>query len=71
MESGNAGGGGSATVTPEAWTQITSYVQSLLADTARLKEQLTATQAHVVRAPSGPKPNKPNTFSGKLGTVDA
>lgn len=71
MESGNAGGGGSATVTPEAWTQITSYVQSLLADTARLKEQLTATQAHVVQAPSGPKPNKPNTFSGKLGTVDA
>jgi len=51
-------------VTPEQWAQMTTYVQSLLPDTERLKEQLAATQQQVGRPSGGPKPNKPTNFSG-------
>jgi len=71
MEGGSTGLEGTAPVTPEQWAQMTTYVQSLLSDTERLKEQLAATQQQVGRSSGGPKPNKPTTFSGKPGTVDA
>lgn len=70
MEARNTGPDGSATVTPEVWAQMTAYAQNLLADTERLKEQLAATQLQIGRCQGGPKLNKPNTFSGKFGTVD-
>lgn len=71
MDSGsNSGAPNPAAISMENWAKVTTYVEKLGQEIEQLQHELTATKAQLP-ASDKPKLNKPTTFSGRPGTVDA